>query len=258
MARATAKAEVIVVPHTHWDREWYLTFEEFRYWLVRALDQVVKHGEHDPDFRLVLDGQVLPLLDYLAIRPEQEEKLRKLIESGRLQIGPWYTQPDEFLVSGEALIRNLLLGHRIAHRFGSVMKDGYIPDSFGHLAQLPQILQGFGIDTVFIMRGADQICENIGKGEFLWQGPDGSEVFVHVFTEGYDVSLPCEPAEFPVFAEKLAALFEKSCTGTLLLPLGGDHREPPTNLSENSQSFVSVWEHSAIMSSFYAGPRFGR
>jgi len=138
------------------------------------------------------------------------------------------------------------------------MKDGYIPDSFGHLAQLPQILRDSGIDTVFIMRGADQICENIGKGDFLWQGPDGSEVFVHVFTEGYDVSLPREPTEFPVFAEKLAALFEKSCTGTLLLPLGGDHREPPTNLSENSQSFVSVWEHSAIMSSFYAGPRFGR
>jgi len=62
---------------------------------------------------------VLPLLDYLAIRPEREKKLRKLVESGRLQIGPWYTQPDEFLISGEALIHNLLFGHCIAHRFGT-------------------------------------------------------------------------------------------------------------------------------------------
>ena len=234
MACAPAKAEVVVVPHTHWDREWYLTFEEFRYWLVRALDKMVVLAEHDPAFRLVLDGQMLPLLDYLAVRPEQEEKLRRLVESGRLQIGPWYTQPDEFLVSGEALIRNLLLGHRIAHhRFGSVMKEGYIPDSFGHIAQLPQILRGFGIDTVFIMRGADQICESLGQGEFLWQGPDGSEVFVHVFTEGYDIFLPQNPEEFPVFVEKLASLSEKSCTGALLLPLGGDHREPPADLCRN-------------------------
>jgi len=227
----TAKAEVLVVPHTHWDREWYLTFEEFRYWLVRALDRVVALEGDDPAFRLVLDSQTLPLLDYLAVRPEQEEKIRRLVENGRLQVGPWFTQPDEFLVSGEALIRNLLLGHRIACRFGRVMKDGYIPDSFGHVAQLPQILRGFGIDTVFIMRGADQICENTGKGEFLWQGPDGSEAFVHVFSEGYGISLPREPAELAAFAKKLAGLLDKSCTGAILLPLGGDHQEPLADLS---------------------------
>jgi len=177
--------DVIAVSHTHWDREWYLSYEEFRYWLVQAMDQLLEIFEKYPDYRFVLDGQTIPLLDYLAIRPEKEPKLRELVRAGRLIVGPWYIQPDEFLVSGEALIRNLILGHRIARRFGGVMKDGYVPDCFGHIPQLPQLLRGFGIETAFLMRGADLACERAGGAEFLWQSPDGSQVLVHVMETSY-------------------------------------------------------------------------
>ncbi|RLE31251.1 alpha-mannosidase, partial [Candidatus Acetothermia bacterium] len=112
------KRRAIVVPHTHWDREWYLSFEEFRFHLVEALDRVISLLGAHPRYRFTLDGQVIPLLDYLEIRPERKELLQEYIREGRLLIGPWYVQPDEFLVSGEALVRNLLYGTRLAREFG--------------------------------------------------------------------------------------------------------------------------------------------
>ncbi|NOX44507.1 MAG: hypothetical protein GXO72_02055, partial [Caldiserica bacterium] len=78
------KTLVIVVPHTHWDREWYLPFEEFRWWLVGAIDRLLDLCDRDPDYRFMLDGQVIALLDYLEIRPEREERLRELIREGRI------------------------------------------------------------------------------------------------------------------------------------------------------------------------------
>lgn len=255
--RQSEAHEVIAVSHTHWDREWYLTFEEFRYWLVQALDRLLEIMDHEPDFRFMLDGQVIPLLDYLAIRPDREARLRELVRAGRLLVGPWYIQPDEFLASGEALIRNLILGHRVAHRFGGVMKEGYVPDSFGHITQLPQILRGFGIETAFITRGADLACERSGTCEFIWQAPDGSEVLTHVFEAGYCVGAflkdePTNPSPVlagllrrgllphgsPPLVGLLHLLRERSSTGAVLLPSGCDHLGPQGNLLEALSSLA--------------------
>lgn len=236
------EAPVIVVSHTHWDREWYLTFEEFRYHLVSAMDRLLELFEREPDYKFMLDGQVISLLDYLAIRPEREEKVREFVRAGRLLIGPWYVQPDEFLASGEALIRNLLLGHRIAQRFGGSMPEGYIPDTFGHIAQLPQILRGFGTETAFITRGADLACDEARGSEFRWRAPDGSEVFTHVFELGYcsGAFLAADPAdpspttlelrergliskEEPPLVALLHTIQGRSKTGAVLLMNGCDH-----------------------------------
>ena len=242
--------DAIVVSHTHWDREWYLTFEEFRYWLVQGMDKLLETMERKPGYRFMLDGQVIPLLDYLAIRPEQEETLKRLIRADRLQVGPWYIQPDEFLVSGEALIRNLILGDRIARLFGRTMKEGYLPDSFGHIAQLPQVLQGFGIETLFVMRGADLAVEAAGAFDFLWEAPDGSRVFTHVMETGYcSGAFLCDDPAIPSFpmlelqergrlpqeeplVKLLHLIAEWSSTETILIPNGCDHLEPQTEILE--------------------------
>lgn len=137
-----------VVPHTHWDREWYLAFEQFRIRLVEMIDHLLKVLDKEPELRFMLDGQTVVLEDYLEIRPENKARLKKYIKEGKLLIGPWHVLPDECLVSGEALVRNLLLGHRIPQEFGRVMKVGYLPDIFGHIAQMPQILRGFEIDNL--------------------------------------------------------------------------------------------------------------
>ena len=112
-----------VISHTHWDREWYLTHEQFRFRLVALVDRLLDLLDADPDYKhFHLDGQTIVLEDYLEVRPDQRERLRRRIGSGRLLVGPWYVMPDMFLVSGEALVRNLALGHRIAESFGGVMR----------------------------------------------------------------------------------------------------------------------------------------
>jgi mannosylglycerate hydrolase len=182
---AVDKATVFVIPHTHWDREWYATFQQFRIRLVHVMDALLDLLERDPSYtHFNLDAQTVILQDYLEIRPEKRELLQKLIQGRRLGVGPWYVLPDEFLVSGEALVRNLLLGHRLAGEFGHVQKVGYIPDTFGHISQLPQILQGFGIPFAMHFRGLD---EGDLKSEMGWQSPDGSRVLLrHLPTDmGY-------------------------------------------------------------------------
>ena len=163
-----------VISHTHWDREWYLTFQQFRLKLVHLVDNLLEILEKDRDFKyFMLDGQTIVLDDYLAMRPENEPLLREHIRRGRILIGPWHILPDMFLVGPEAHIRNLLQGERSARRFGAKMNVGYMPDSFGHIGQIPQILRGFGIDSACLWRGLDaQPCE------FWWQAPDGSRVLM--------------------------------------------------------------------------------
>lgn len=163
-----------VISHTHWDREWYRSFQHFRMRLVDLIDELIKLMERDPEYRYFhMDGQTIVLDDYLQIRPENEERLRKLVREGRILIGPWYNQPDEFLVSGEAMIRDLMLGRAMGNDWGNWMRIGYVPDCFGHISQFPQIMRGFGIDNAVLFRGitTDQV-----DSEFTWRSPDGSEV----------------------------------------------------------------------------------
>jgi alpha-mannosidase len=163
----------LVVPHTHWDREWYLPFEVFRLRLGAVVDGVLGTLERDASFTsFTLDGQAIVLEDYVDVRPENEGRLRALLAAGRLEAGPSYVLPDEILVGGESLVRNLLLGRRVCRRFGVEPSGaGYMPDSFGHPAQLPQILAGFGIGTFLFSRGLGDEVDDVGI-VFRWRaGP---------------------------------------------------------------------------------------
>ena len=163
----------LVVPHTHWDREWYLPFEFFRLRLGSVVDGVLDTLERDPSFTsFTLDGQAIVLEDYVEVRPENAGRLQALLDAGRLEAGPSYVLPDEILVGGESLVRNLLLGRRVCRRFGVEPSGaGYLPDSFGHPAQLPQILAGFGIRTFLFSRGMGDEVDDVGV-VFRWRaGP---------------------------------------------------------------------------------------
>jgi len=163
-----------IVPHTHWDRAWYLPFQQYRYKLVELIDDLLDLMENNPKAypSFELDGQTVILEDYLDVRPENEKRLAKLIGKGRLSIGPWYVLPDEFIVGGEALTRNLLMGYRSAERFGGRSEVGYVPDPFGHVAQLPAILKGAGLDSFIFTRGAGPWVKEAG-GVFNWYARDG-------------------------------------------------------------------------------------
>ncbi len=177
------EAQVHIVPHTHWDREWYSPFQTFRLRLVDLLDELLPALEADPGYaHFLLDGQMAVVDDYLAIRPEAEAALARLAASGRVAMGPWYALPDEFLVSGETLIRNLQRGLQAATRFGGAMEVGYLPDMFGHVAQMPQLLRQFGFEHTVVWRGVPQAMDRTG---FWWRSPDGSEVRAEYLPQGY-------------------------------------------------------------------------
>ncbi len=178
-------SRAFVVSHTHWDREWYHTFHRFRVDMSAVIRGVLDKLDNDPEFRhFLLDGQTVLLEDHLEFHPEDRERLAAHTRAGRLSLGPWYVLPDEFLVSAEAHARNLLIGHQVAAQIGGVQKVGYMPDSFGHIAQLPQLLRQAGIDSFIYTRGNGDEIDNLGW-EYIWQAPDGSEVLAVNQCGGY-------------------------------------------------------------------------
>lgn len=231
----TAEVTAVVVPHTHWDREWYAPFETMRFHLVKFFDELLDVIDSDPDLPVfLLDGQVVIVEDYLEVRPDQRERVARLVAAGRLRPGPNYVQPDEFHISGEALVRNLLIGCRVAGELGWVVREGYMPDTFGHVQQLPQILRGFGIETFYAMRGLSEDPDAIG-GQFWWEAPDGSRVLTEWLSESYSNAavLDGEASQmvlhhgalvrYDSLPELLGRMLPRAATGALLLLNGGDH-----------------------------------
>jgi len=163
------------IPNNHLDREWTMDFQWTRALTVDFFDALIEILKKIPQYIFVLDSQVVPLEDYFEIRPENEPVIKKYIKEGRIEIGPWYTALDSNTISGEAITRNLLVGHRIAGKYGRVMKVGYTPFGFGQVGQLPQIYKGFGIDTCFFYRGITE--KEAPAPEFIWVSPDGTEIF---------------------------------------------------------------------------------
>ncbi|MBN2309473.1 MAG: alpha-mannosidase [Candidatus Hydrogenedentes bacterium] len=170
-----------VVSHTHWDYEWRYPIWETRLMLADFMDELVGLLESGAYPGFLLDGQVTPVLDYLGLRPAMTDRVKALIAGGKLQVGPWLTLPDEYPVDGEALIRNLLHGRRAAEALGGVFNVGYTPFGWGQTAQLPQIYAGFGIDVV--MMGKRVGKHRAPQSEFLWRGPDGTELLTTRFGE---------------------------------------------------------------------------
>lgn len=225
------KKEVHVISHTHWDREWYLTFEQFRIRLVGLIDHLLEIIEKEPKYRcFMLDGQTVLLEDYFTVKPWNKEKIKKYVKEGRILIGPWYVLPDEFLPGGESHIRNLLLGDKLCREFGGKMREGYLPDSFGHIAQMPQILKGFGIESAIFWRG---VSNKVKTTEFIWQAPDGSEVFTLHLPFGY-CSGAALPLNLDTCTRRIKNLVEKlatfATTHLLLIMNGCDHLEPQAEL----------------------------
>jgi mannosylglycerate hydrolase len=236
------------VSHTPWDRERYLTHEPFRFRLVTLVDRLLDLLDADPNYKYFhLDGQTIVLEDYLEIRPEQEPRLRKAIETGRILIGPWYVMPDEFLVSGESLVRNLLRGHRISREFGTPMPVGYLPDLFGHVGQMPQIWRQFGLDNTILWRGFGG-----AQAAYWWDAPDGSRLLMmHLPPEGYcnATRIVFDPDAMMARAkEKVEFERARTRTGQALLMNGVDHVEPHTAIPSLVERLSAIPGQRAIHS----------
>ena len=243
------KKQLHIISHSHWDREWYMGFEQHRARLVELMDALIDKMETDEEYRYFhLDGHVLALEDYLEIRPENRKRLEKLIRDGRIQVGPWYVLQDEFLTSGEANVRNMLEGLRYCEENGyEPVMSGYFPDAFGNISQAPQILKGFGIDNAVFGRGMGIIfednkpaeAEGSAKKELNWHSPDGSCVMGVMFSDWYNNAneLPVEKEEAKrVYGELIEKTSRNAGTPHLLGMNGCDHQPLQRDLVESMKT----------------------
>ncbi|HZP96766.1 MAG TPA: phosphatase PAP2 family protein [Candidatus Limnocylindria bacterium] len=183
--RRRVRWRVFVVPHTHWDREWSERFEGYRARLVPMVSALLDLLERDASFRsFTFDGQTIAIEDHLEKRPEDRARIAALVRAERLFIGPWYVLADNLLVSGESLVRNFQEGLRVAQSFGRALRVAYVADPFGHPAQLPQVLRGFGYRTYVFSRGVGDEGEGLGS-EFLWESPSGDRVVASHLVDHY-------------------------------------------------------------------------
>ncbi|HZI43306.1 MAG TPA: glycoside hydrolase family 38 C-terminal domain-containing protein [Gemmatimonadaceae bacterium] len=215
-----------VVAHTHWDREWYHPFVRFRQRLVALVDDLLDNPPAS-DESFLLDGQGIVVEDYLDIRPERVGELAALLQSGRLEAGPWYVLADELIPSGEALVRNLLLGRRVLRRLRAAPPPVlYCPDSFGHPAALPSIAVGFGLPLVVLWRGfGGRRWPQTDTVQWVAAGGD-SVVLYHLAPNGYEYGsdLPLDAAAASDRWGRMRSVFEsRAATGVVLVPNGADH-----------------------------------
>ena len=228
-------SRVHITPHMHWDREWYFTTEESRILLVNNMEEIMGRLETDPDYKYyVLDGQTALLEDYFAVIPGGKERVKALVQAGKLIVGPWYSQTDTMQVSGESIVRNMLYGMRDCLALGEPMKIGYLPDSFSMSSQLPMIYNGFGIDRTMFWRGCSE-RHGTNKTEFLWQSNDGSEVTAQVLPLGYAIGkyLPEDKDALTTRLDTYLKVLENaSVTKDILLPNGHDQMPIQKNIFE--------------------------
>lgn len=249
------------ISHTHWDREWFMSFERFRMRLVELMDRLLDTLDNNPDFRSFhMDGQIIPILDYLEIKPHMEDKVRRYIQEGRIIVGPWYILQDAYLISGESNIRNMLIGLRESRKFGEPVMLGYYPDTFGNISQTAQILQGFGVDNAVFGRGLGSVAAANGldnakeqlHSEILWEAPDGSRVIGIYLANWYHNAMEI-PKEKEAAVRRITEARDNArkfaLTPHLLMMNGCDHEPVQVDLPQILQQAAADMEGDVLVHS---------
>lgn len=215
--------KVFVVPHTHWDREWFFTSDQAKVYLLKDLKDVLDHLEASGQYgSFLLDGQSSLIEDYLNWRPQERKRVEKLVKEKKLILGPWYTQTDQYLASGESIINNLRIGMKQSDELGGHMNVAYVPDSFGQESSMPQIYQQLGIDDAVLYRGFS--LDDTKQSEFTWQGEDGSEISVFRMACGYFIGGVVDETKLAqlMTEEPFKTVVDQASTDNVLFPNGSD------------------------------------
>lgn len=226
---------VHVIAHSHWDREWYFTTSRSKVYLMEDLAHVLDVLESDPEFTsYTLDGQSCLLDDYLAWRPQDADRIARLVKAGRLLVGPWYTQTDQMVICGESIVRNMYYGIKRSEDFGHSMNVAYVPDSFGQAGNMPQIYRQFGLKDLVTWRGISD--DMTPSTDFIWRGSDGSKVLATQLRRSYSVGkmMPeSEPEASHFWKERcLDELGGWVSTDNIYMPCGDDQAPIRTSLPQ--------------------------
>jgi alpha-mannosidase len=223
-----------------------MPFEKHRLKLMQLIDDCMELFDKEEGFESFhLDGQTIILDDYLELKPENFELIKRKIIEERFYIGPWYILQDEFLTTGESSVRNLLVGIEEANKYGKLSKIGYFPDAFGNAGQMPQLLKQAGMEAVIFGRGVKPVGFNnevLETGEYEsfysemnWNSPDGSGLLGILFANWYNngAEIPVEEKEARVFWDKrLQDVLRYASTEHLLFMNGCDHQPVQKDIAE--------------------------
>ena len=240
------KKKVYIISHSHWDREWYMAYEQYHMRLIELIDDLLELFEVDPSFNSFhLDGQTIILDDYLQVRPEKRQAIQQAINEGKLRIGPFYILQDDFLISSESNVRNMLIGMEESRKWGTPVMLGYFPDTFGNMGQTPQLMKQAGISAAAFGRGVKPIgfdnqvleAENYSSqySEMWWKGPDQTAIFGLLFANWYSNGneIPVEKeAALAFWKQKLADAEQYASTNHLLMMNGVDHQPVQKDISK--------------------------
>ncbi len=240
------KKKVFVVSHSHWDREWYMAYEQHHMRLVKLMDELLDLFNREPEFNSFhLDGQTIILDDYLEVRPERRKEVEQRVAEGKLRVGPFYILQDDFLISSEANTRDMLIGHQESVKWGHPVDLGYFPDTFGNMGQTPQMLKLAELKYAAFGRGVkptglnNQVFDNekysSQYSEMWWQGPDDSKVlsilFANWYSNGNEIPVDKEEAK-KYWDQKLADAEKYTSTDNILMMNGVDHQPVQTDVVE--------------------------
>ncbi len=227
--------QVTAYVHTHWDREWYREFDEFRLRLIEVFDAVLEMLANGELPCFYFDGQTAALEDYLEIRSEKLPLIKKLIKEKKLRIGPFYCSSDSFLVSGRCLMKNLELGIDYAKKLGETDFIGYIADSFGHSKDIPILLKHFNIDKACLWRGLGNIPADLD-----WNGIKVTNLIQGYFQDFLNLDKPIE--EKAQMLKKYLDKISLKSTENVLLPIGADHLAAAKNIKEQIKELNKIYE----------------
>ena len=227
--------KVTAYVHTHWDREWYREFEDFRLRLIEVFNEVISAIQNGDLPCFYFDGQTSALEDYLEIYPEKTNLIKNLIKEKKLRIGAFYCSADSFLVSGESLYRNMEIGIKKSKDFGETDFIGYLSDTFGHSHCIPYILKSLNINKACLWRGLGDL-----NADLTWDGIDVTYLIQGYFQDFLNSSLPIEKK-----AELLKKYLDKislKSSENVLLPIGADHLCIPKNLKQQIQELNKIYD----------------
>lgn len=239
--------KIHVIAHTHWDYEWYFTNNESFIQLSYHVDEVINALENGLLDYYMLDGQMSIVEDYLKANPDMKTRLNDLVKSGRLKIGPWYTQSDQMIIRGESLVRNLQIGIELGDKLGGADRLGYVPDAFGQSIDMPKIFSQMGINKSVFWRGLSS--DVIKQREFLWKSEDGSSVMAYNIKDGYFVGV--QLIETNNSKSLLEQIKKDTVASHIALPVGGDQRYVDFNLKERINHYNQILEKDVLIESDY-------
>jgi alpha-mannosidase len=233
-----SKDTLWLVPHTHWEGAVFKTREEYLEiglpHIVRALTLLKAH----PEYRFVLD-QVCYVKPFLERYPEEEAAFRKFVSEGRLQlVGGIDTMHDNNMPGGESIVHQLLYGKGYYRKkLGVDVKVGWALDTFGHNAQMPQILKLAGLQSYWFRRGVPSMDL---PAEFLWKGIDGTEIPAFWMAHSYGMfwGSPTNLLEFTGFFRERFDVLTRYARGPNRVGLAGaDVSEPEEHLPVLTKEF---------------------